>query len=295
MKLIPFPKTLVIEKGCLKNKKIFIKTFPASKRLLNALRDMKLKNEGTPVEIFVNGAEGEGYTLEIGNRIIIEGESEQGAFYGIQTLKQLFESKKVPYLYIKDSPDFPHRGFYHDITRGKVPKLETLKKLIDKIAYFKMNSLQLYVEDTCELKEYDGFYQKEGYITKKELKELDLYCKERFIDFIPSLSTFGHLYGLLENEECLTSDYLQNKNKSVIMWTDIFLKHPEKLKELPKDIIFLNRNYCDVNEESFSKLSMYNLALGAGTLWNNETKTDDNFRKSVNSLIYKDFQKSFLN
>ena len=34
-----------------------------------------------------------------------------------------------------DKPDFEYRGAYLDITRGKVPKLETLKAFIDKIAY----------------------------------------------------------------------------------------------------------------------------------------------------------------
>ena len=348
MKLIPFPKNVIIEKGFLDTKKINLKTIPINRSFNIALADFELSPNGIDLEISYEN-DGEGYTLEIGEKIRINGDSEKGVFYAIQTLKQLFEEEKVPFVYIKDAPDFPHRGFYHDITRGKVPTLETLKKLVDKMAYFKMNSLQLYVEHTCELKEYDGVYQKEGYITKEELKELDHYCKERYIDFIPSLSTFGHLYELLEKEEykhlnvlenyrkdslrwhqrmkhhtinpekeesfelikslieqygenftseffniCCDetfdlsgkdesgelytsfvkklAEYLQNKNKNVMMWADIILKYPEKLTELPKDIIFLNWNYCGVNEESFLKLSnagVKQIACPGTSTWNN--------------------------
>ena len=94
-----------------------------------------------------------------------------------------------------------YRGFYHDTTRGKVPKVETLKMLIDQMAYYKLNSLQLYVEHTFDFKEYATTKERTGYFTAEEIKELDDYCYENFIDFIPSLSCFGHLQELLEIPE----------------------------------------------------------------------------------------------
>ena len=59
-----------------------------------------------------------------------------------------------------------------------------------------------------------GFYD-DG-ITAEEILELDDYCYENFIDFIPSLSTFGHLYRLLETKEykhlCELPDYVDSSH-----------------------------------------------------------------------------------
>ena len=66
---------------------------------------------------------------------------------------------------IEDEPDFKYRGFYHDITRGKIPKVETIKRLIDNMAYYKLNSLQLYVEHTYEFKEFSDDIERTGYMT----------------------------------------------------------------------------------------------------------------------------------
>jgi N-acetyl-beta-hexosaminidase len=65
----------------------------------------------------------------------------------------------------------------------------TLKSLIDQMAYYKLNSLQLYVEHTFEFEEYKDLNEKLGYLSKEEIKEIDAYCEENFIEFIPSLST----------------------------------------------------------------------------------------------------------
>ena len=96
----------------------------------------------------------EEYRLELSDKIIINAKSERGIFYAVQTLRQLFEETCVPCCIIEDKPDLSYRGFYHDVTRGKIPTLETFKKLVDKCAYFKLNSLQLYVEHTYEFTEY---------------------------------------------------------------------------------------------------------------------------------------------
>ena len=104
-------------------------------------------------------------------------------------------------MYIEDKPDFEYRGLYHDMTRGKVATVKTLKKLIDDMAYFKMNSLQLYVEHTFEFNETKDIINRTGYITKEEIKEIDSYCYDNFIKFIPSIATFGHMYEILQQEQ----------------------------------------------------------------------------------------------
>ena len=171
-------------------------------RVLSAVRKLPCDSSGTPLEISVTGAIGEGYVLDIGeNTVSIVAEGPAGAFYAVQTLRQLFRQETVPCLHIEDRPDFAYRGFYHDVTRGKIPTVETIKQLIDQMAYYKLNSLQLYVEHTFEFEEYRRLRDVTGCLTKEDLLEIGAYCRENFIDFIPSLSTFGHLYELLEQPQ----------------------------------------------------------------------------------------------
>lgn len=164
-----------------------------------ALRISRDFSDGFPVTVCHSNTSDEGYTIDIGeNDIKISSNGAAGAFYGLQTFSQLIEDEPECGR-ITDFADMKHRGFYHDITRGKVPKLQTLKNLIDRLAFLKINSLQLYVEHAFEFKAYEFCRERLGYITAAELKELDDYCYERFIDFTPSLACFGHLYHLLQD------------------------------------------------------------------------------------------------
>ena len=203
LKLIPAVKHLEIKEGVWNGSAITLKNTDIDHRLQTALEVMTDDESGIPLEICVTGGQTEAYKLAINeNGILIEADAEAGAFWAIQTLKQIFANgDEVPYLEIYDKPDFEHRGFYHDITRGKIPTVETMKQLIDQMAYYKLNSLQLYVEHVYEFEECKELIKQTGYYTKAEMQELDAYCKERFIDFIPSLSTFGHLCELLELDQ----------------------------------------------------------------------------------------------
>ncbi len=131
--------------------------------------------------------------------VTITGDGLPGLFYGIQTLRQMIAEygAELPCCTITDTPDFPVRGFYHDTTRGKVPKLETLFELADKMAYYKLNHLELYVEHTFAFAEMSDVWAGSDPLTAEEILRLDEYCKKRCIDLVPSLSTFGHCYHLL--------------------------------------------------------------------------------------------------
>ncbi|MBO5021445.1 MAG: family 20 glycosylhydrolase [Clostridia bacterium] len=152
-----------------------------------------------------SGLNSEEYSLKISKEnILICGGDAAGCFYGIMTLLKLIESegKELPCLEIKDYPDMKYRGFYHDATRGRVPSLEGVKTMVDRLAALKVNSLQLYVEHPFDFVEFKNDGKGEDqYLTVEEILEIDQYCYDNFIDFIPSLSSFGHLYHLLMKEE----------------------------------------------------------------------------------------------
>ena len=159
------------------------------------------------------------------NAIRIVADSAAGAFYAIQTLRQLYLCDNVPCVYIQDAPDFGYRGFYHDVTRGKVPTVESVKELIDLMAYYKLNSLQLYIEHTFPFKECKDLIESTGYLTPEEIKEIDAYCQENFIEFIPSLSTFGHLYELLQQPKYHHLRVRKNHSQNPNFWRSRMRHH----------------------------------------------------------------------
>lgn len=139
----------------------------------------------------------ESYRLRIGHRgITIEAGTGAGSFYAKQTLEQIRQlaGQNLPCVTIEDWPDYAVRGFYHDISRGKVPTLQTLLDLAETCASLKINHLQLYIEHTFAFKNHPEVWQGADPLTADEIRTLDARCAELHIDLVPSLSTFGHFY-----------------------------------------------------------------------------------------------------
>lgn len=226
MKLIPNVKQLEVKAGYLFNKTLHLVTDNLDSRLITAMDKFLLSKNGTPVWISVSDNLEEGYRLDITEKSIeITADGPAGAFYAIQTLRQIFEEENVPCLHIEDKPDFKYRGFYQDVTRGKIPTVKTIKNLIDTMAYYKLNSLQLYVEHVFEFKESKGLWESAGYLTAEELREIGEYCRENFIEFIPSLSTFGHMCELLNQKQYRHLRVLKDYTDSVNFWWDRMSHH----------------------------------------------------------------------
>ncbi len=86
-----------------------------------------------------------------------------------------------------------------DISRGRVPKLETLLELVEHLADFKINELQLYTEHTFAYRHYKSVWRSWGALTGKEIRKLDARCRELGIDLVPNQNSFGHLRYFLEH------------------------------------------------------------------------------------------------
>lgn len=142
----------------------------------------------------------EEYTLEIRcDGIRIKGGSGKGILWGIQSLRQICrqEAGRLTHLTVHDWPEFPVRGFYHDATRGRVPRLTWLKRLADTMSFYKLNQMQIYIEHTYLFRDLSEVWRDDTPLTAEEIMELDRYCRKLGIDLVPSLSSFGHLYKLL--------------------------------------------------------------------------------------------------
>lgn len=150
-----------------------------------------------------DGIEEEGYHLNITERQIeIKSTTSKGLFYGVQTFIQIIKNKgvKLSPLEIKDSPYFKVRGYYHDVTRGKVPTFETLIQLVDKLSHYKINQLQLYIEHTFAYQGMSEVWYDKDPLTAEEILQLDEYCHMKHVELVPSIAVFGHLYEVLRSE-----------------------------------------------------------------------------------------------
>lgn len=142
------------------------------------------------------------YTLKVNEGgIQIEASNNEALNYGLMTLLQIVKSESllIPYLEIVDRPEIHHRGFYYDVTRGKVPTVQTIKKLIDILSEYKVNELQLYMEHSFKYPNMSEVFRDKDAFSAEDIIELDNYAKSRYIELIPSISTFGHLYELLRS------------------------------------------------------------------------------------------------
>lgn len=166
------------------------------------MREKKEKNRIAFSYLTGEGKEEE-YKLHIGrDEIRMEAYADRGFLYGIFTLMQIIRLGKnqLPGILIRDWPSFENRGFMLDVSRGRIPAMSYLKSLIDHLAFYKINQLQLYVESCVRLEGLEEIWSRTDAITPEEIMETDRYCSERGIELVPCLATFGHLYDLLRTE-----------------------------------------------------------------------------------------------
>jgi len=173
----------------------------------------------------------EGYALEVTPRgITIKASDDRGAFYAVQTLRQLldehFENPNVITTYatiqaitITDAPRFAYRGMHLDVSRHLFP-VSFIKEYIDHLAMLKMNSFHWHLTDDqgwrIEIKAFPklqeiaafreqtlvGHYNDEpkeydcapygGYYTQEDVKEIVAYAAARHVEVIPEIEMPGH-------------------------------------------------------------------------------------------------------
>lgn len=168
----------------------------------------------------------EGYQLEIDEAgVRLTAKTETGLFYGKQTLLQLLTPNGLPYVKINDHPRFPYRGLHLDVSRHFFNK-EEVKKLMNVMSYYKLNTLHLHLTDAggwrLQIDKYpkltqegafrtqsdwrewwdngkDRQYLKEGtegayggYYTKDDIRDMLAYAAEKHITIIPEIEFPAH-------------------------------------------------------------------------------------------------------
>ncbi|NLF76659.1 MAG: family 20 glycosylhydrolase [Chloroflexi bacterium] len=151
---------------------------------------------GLTLRLDPTAAPAQGYRLDIApGGIAITGADPAGVFYGVGTLRQIVRQRgaDLPALAIADWPDFPARGVMLDISRDRVPTLATVMDLIDRLAGWKINQFQLYMEHTFAYRAHPEVWASASPFTGEEILLLDAYCRQRHITLVPNQNSLGHM------------------------------------------------------------------------------------------------------
>jgi len=145
----------------------------------------------------------EAYKLIVtSNKITIVACSSRGFLYGAATLIQLCKISRaeIECTEIEDEPSYSNRGYMLDVSRGRVPTMDSLKAMVDRLSLYKINQLQLYMENCLRLDSFEEIWSQTDPFTPEEILDLDHYCYIRGIELVPCIASFGHLYDLLRSE-----------------------------------------------------------------------------------------------
>ena len=88
---------------------------------------------------------------------------------------------------------FEHRAYLLDVSRDRVPTMRTLRQLVDLLAEYRYNQLQLYTEHTFAYSKHARVWQNASPMTAAEIRELDACCAMHGISLVPNQNSFGHL------------------------------------------------------------------------------------------------------
>jgi hexosaminidase len=149
--------------------------------------ELALDAAGLPVE---------GYRLEISTeRVRISAGEPRGLRHGVATFAQLLRERApaLPCLRIADAPDFARRGLMLDVSRDRVPTMASLETLVERMASWKLNVLQLYTEHTFAYPRHETVWRDASPLTPDEIRALDAFCAERGVELVPNQNSFGHM------------------------------------------------------------------------------------------------------
>lgn len=154
----------------------------------------------------------EGYDIKIDDRVTLSAPTSTGLYWSTRTLLQIAEQTadhQLPKGTIRDYPDYPIRGFMIDCGRKFIP-MSYLQDLVKIMAYYKMNTLQVHLNDNgfkqyfehnwdktyaafrLESDTYPGLTARDGSYSKKEFIDFQKQATANFIEIIPEIDIPAH-------------------------------------------------------------------------------------------------------
>src|ERR1700722_7590863 len=166
--------------------------------------------DGIAVERLDRSLPAQGYRLEVGaDAIALTGADDAALRNGRATLAQLRHRANTPQgaprgalaaCRIDDWPDFAVRGVMLDVSRDKVPTLETVLALVDRLASWKVNQLQLYTEHTFAYAGHEEVWGPADAYSVDDVTTIAAHCRRVGIDLVANQNTLGHFERWLRHD-----------------------------------------------------------------------------------------------
>lgn len=158
----------------------------------------------------------EGYRITISDDITVSAPTPAGIFWATRTLLQIADGtggKSLPKGVITDWPDYAIRGFMMDCGRKYIP-MDYLRDLIRIMAYYKMNTLQVHLNDNgfkqyfgqdwdktyaafrLESEYFPGLTAQDGFYTKEEFIDFQREAAGMYVEIIPEIDVPAHSLAL---------------------------------------------------------------------------------------------------
>ena len=171
---------------------------PAGAIVINLCKDEELGDEG--------------YSIEIGESVVVNAQTATGAYWATRTLLQVleqYEGTHLPKGTVRDWPDYAMRGFMIDCGRKYIP-LDYIKQYTKIMAYYKMNTFQIHLNDNGFKKyfkeDWDKTYAafrlesewfpelsaKDGCYTKEEFRQYQKDAAKMGVNVIPEIDVPAH-------------------------------------------------------------------------------------------------------
>lgn len=288
--IVPQPKEIIVDKqtdkcfrldastqiyvskrndGMQKNAQFLAEYIRQQTGLQLAVTNKKPAKNAILLENSLKSSNKEAYELQVNETSVrINGASDAGTFYGIQTFR-----KMIPHSYvgtydlvtatIKDEPRFGYRGMMLDVGRHFFT-VDEVKSYIDMLAMHNMNVFHWHLSEDqgwrIEIKKYPklieiGSVRKEtilghygsgvydgtpygGYYTQEQAKEIVRYAADRHITVIPEIDLPGHMMAALASYPelgCVGSGYEVRTTWGIA--DDVLCAGNPKTLEFIKDVL----------------------------------------------------------
>ena len=160
----------------------------------------------------------EGYAVRIADRVNVSAPKAKGLYWATRTLLQMTEQNSdqaLPKGSMRDYPDYAIRGFMMDCGRKFIP-MDFLRDYVKMMAYYKMNTLQVHLNDNAfkqyfehdwnktyaafrlESEFFPGLTARDGYYTKKEFIDFQLMADSLGVEIIPEIDVPAHSLALTQ-------------------------------------------------------------------------------------------------
>ena len=153
----------------------------------------------------------EGYSINISDNVTVKANTPTGAYWATRTLLQILEQndgKQLPKGNVRDWPDYAVRGYMIDVGRKYAP-IEYLEKYAKVMAYYKMNTFQIHLNDKgvkvrndswddtyaafrLESEYFPELTAKDGHYTKDAFRQFQKDAAKICVNVIPEIDAPAH-------------------------------------------------------------------------------------------------------